>query len=319
MCALHSMGVYQTIFLSWTKFGLSPPTAGVVQEVLGLPPERHSVIWGFWNFTLPSIHLLKGLTAAEVTVMFGGLESLCFILSPFRCTFEISNVSFYHSLETRTFFKTHPVPMHGAARQVESPGVAAPERRRPQEWTTMTSTKPASKSTSNRTPQIDPSEFPKVSLTGNTWKIAKAIAALRTLVYENIDTGSVYGNQTSFDAHLTGSMGELAFAIYRDELHFEDISVIEHYGDPGWDFEVKDITYDVKCTGTPMRVPDLVIPESKDLNADIYVLTHRISTRSVRLIGWATKDEVTATTPRQDPGDTLNYIVSPRELHRFKS
>lgn len=185
----------------------------------------------------------------------------------------------------------------------------------------MTRSKPTSKnaSTDSSQPHIDPTEFPKVTFEGNLWKIAKGIAKLRELVYEEIDGGTLYGSQSSYEAHLKGSMGELAVAQFLEDLHIEDVTALHPYGDPGWDLSLNGGTIDVKCTGSSYPLPDLIVPAEPEPRADIYVLTHRISRQSVRLVGLATQEQVLMQPARREPGEELNHIVPPEDLLFFRS
>lgn len=176
-----------------------------------------------------------------------------------------------------------------------------------------------SKNASN-SPQstIDLHELPEINFDRNLWEIAQSIAQVRKSIYDDFGGGTVFGSQTSFDAHLKGVVGELAVATYLDELVIEDVTVMHAYGDPGWDLELGSLTIEVKTTGADYPLPDLIIPAKPEPVADIYILAHRISERSVRLLGWATRKQVLAQPIEREPGTRRNHIVPPEKLHLFQ-
>ena len=154
--------------------------------------------------------------------------------------------------------------------------------------------------------------FPTVELSEEQFQRAREIAESRNQTYEPIDGGRVCGDQTSGDVHLTGVVGEMAYAALTgndvDESTYE-------YGDGGYDFESGSITIDTKTTQTHIDRPSLIVPIEPEPVADLYFLLHRIDTRTVRVIGFATYGTVTNHRPIRKPGDTLNYVVPQSELH----
>lgn len=173
-------------------------------------------------------------------------------------------------------------------------------------------------STNNHQQSIDPTELPEVSFEGSLWEIAQGIGHVRELIYDGFGGGTVFGPQSSYDANLKGVLGELAVAKFVDDLVIEDVTVMNSYGDPGWDLELGSWTIEVKTTGADYPLPDLIIPAKPEPVADIYILAHRISERSVRLIGMATRDQVLAQPVEREPGTKRNHIVPPEELQLFR-
>ncbi len=152
--------------------------------------------------------------------------------------------------------------------------------------------------------------LPTVELTDEQFDRAREIAHSRNKSYERIDGGRICGDQTSFEAHLTGVVGEMAIAIQTGRCIDESIY---QYGDGGSDFQ-DSVEIDAKTTTTHVERPSLIVPVEPSPTADLYHLLHRIDTRTVRIIGFATHATVTDRTPVREPGDSLNYFVPPDEL-----
>lgn len=154
-------------------------------------------------------------------------------------------------------------------------------------------------------------DCPVVTLSEQEFEICWHIAAARTLSYEGV-SDEPFGEQNQFQAHLTGTLGEAAVA-QATRSQMDDAVYI--YGDPGRDLDLWGHAADVKTTATHLQKPDLIIGAEQSLDAELYVLAHRISERQIRLLGWADADTVTDRQPEREPGTTLNYIVPFRELN----
>jgi hypothetical protein len=153
--------------------------------------------------------------------------------------------------------------------------------------------------------------LPTVELTETQFQRAKEIARERSRSYEKIDGGRLCGGQTSLEAHLTGIVGELGYAIESDSCI--DDSIYE-YGDHGHDFRSSSLTIDCKTTSTHLDRPSLIVPVEPEPTADLFFLLHRIDTRTVRIIGFATYATVTDRTLSRKPGDALNYVIPQGDL-----
>lgn len=164
---------------------------------------------------------------------------------------------------------------------------------------------------------IDVDELPVINLTEKENQIIHHIAKLRNLTYQDIDGGQVVGNQSSFQAHLTGARGEFAVAKYFDGLSSYDTNVFLPHGDGGVDFYLAGEKIDVKTSATDMDVPDLLIPKNRPINSDWFVLAHVLNPSSVRIIGICSKEEVTNHPIRRAPGERRNYWIPPEDLNLF--
>lgn len=154
--------------------------------------------------------------------------------------------------------------------------------------------------------------LPTVELTEDQFKHAQEIAQSRSRSYDEIDGGRICGDQSGMEAHLTGVVGELAYAI-RTGNSIDD--TVYRYGDGGADFRNNNnIRIDVKTTATHLERPSLIVPTKPDPNADLYFSLHRIDTRTVRFIGFATRATVADHNPVRKPGDSLNYVIPQNEL-----
>lgn len=153
--------------------------------------------------------------------------------------------------------------------------------------------------------------LPVVELTDDQLQHARRIAQARNQSYDSIDGGRVCGEQSSTDAHTTGAVGEIAYAIQYDEQVDESIYA---YGDGGRDFTAGPIEIDTKNTRTHIDRPALVVPVEPEPTADVYFLLHQIGEQTVRIVGFATIATVMDREPVPKPGDTLNYVVPQDEL-----
>jgi len=176
----------------------------------------------------------------------------------------------------------------------------------------MTNNDPSEEKPLGPTPADVPiNRLPTVELTDKQLQRAKEIARSRSQSYASINGGRVCGDQTSIEAHITGVIGEMGYAIDTDSCI--DGSVYQ-YGDNGYDFESGPITIDTKTTSTHLDRPSLIVPVEPEPTADLFFLLHRIDTRTVRIIGFATYATVTDRTPAQKPGDALNYVIPQGDL-----
>lgn len=166
--------------------------------------------------------------------------------------------------------------------------------------------------------RIDLDSLPTITFDEYLWDLAHGIADLRNRTYNAIDGGRVFGDQSSRGAHLIGVLGELAVAEYLDGMVPEDVTVLERYGDRGWDLEIGSARVDVKCTGTYLDIPDLIVPRYPKPSADGFILAHRVAEREVRLFGYAPRNQLLSKSPQRHPGDTLNYVVPAHELALFQ-
>jgi len=182
------------------------------------------------------------------------------------------------------------------------------------EKTAMTTTNPTEKNDRGRdfqTPiDVGISNLPAVHLTDQEYRLCQLISKARALTYADIDGGVVHGEQDSENAHLTGTVGEYALQKMTDNLE----QAIYIRGDPGYDLTDQGYTLDVKCTETHLTYPDLIVPASQDLVADLFVLAHRIGEKTVRIVGYAPCDQVKDKTPERYPGHRLNRVVRPDEM-----
>lgn len=158
--------------------------------------------------------------------------------------------------------------------------------------------------------------LPVVEITADQLQRATNIAQRRNTSYQRINGGVLFDDTSSLRSHEIGVLGELAVA----KLYDANIDT-ETYcsGDDGRDVSFLGQEVDVKTTATDkMRLPELLVRADKELSADLYVRAHVIDWSEtharVRLIGYATRETVADREPRQHPGNTENYVVSPSEL-----
>jgi len=153
--------------------------------------------------------------------------------------------------------------------------------------------------------------LPVVELTDDQYNRAEQIAQDRNRPYNSISGGRVCGEQSSKGAHLTGAIGEVAYAIKNNDSVDESVYT---YGDGGYDFQEGNLLIDVKTTATDMQRPSLVVPKDPEPSADLFFLLHRFDEQSVRIIGFATLATLTDRDAVPRPGDDLNFIVPQDEL-----
>lgn len=153
--------------------------------------------------------------------------------------------------------------------------------------------------------------LPVIELSESEFERAEEIAGARSQSYEEIDGGRVCGDQSSQEAHLTGAVGEVAFASATgsrvDRQIYDD-------GDGGFDFRFGDMTIDTKTTATHIDRPSLLVPAKPAPEADVYILLHRIGTCTVQVLGYASRAVVTDRSPIRHPGKRRNYVIPQTEL-----
>jgi len=159
-------------------------------------------------------------------------------------------------------------------------------------------------------------QLPVVELDTEHIRRSSELAIDRNESYEEINGGTVFGGHDSLTSHQTGILGEMAVA----KLYATDIDTeIYEFGDGGVDLDLWDASADVKATTTnKMQYPELLICGDNELSADLYFITHIThwgpSGAQVRVLGYATHEQVANRTPYRHPGSTKNYVVEPREL-----
>lgn len=160
------------------------------------------------------------------------------------------------------------------------------------------------------------SQLPVIELTTEHIRRSSDLAVDRNESYHSIDGGTVFGNHDSLTSHQTGILGEMSVAEpYATEI---DPKTYE-FGDGGIDLDLWGVSADVKSTTTDkMRYPQLLIPGDSDLTADLYFQTHITnwgpSGAQVRILGYATREQVRNKTPYCHPGSRENYVIEPEEL-----
>lgn len=173
------------------------------------------------------------------------------------------------------------------------------------------------KSDSHSLPTTNVEDFPVVELDDQEIEITKAIAYLRTYTYEDINGGVVHGDQSPFEAHFVGAMGEIAVAKYLPSTSITQIDTLHENGDGGFDLQADGTTIDVKTTQTNLRVPDLIVPETPHPSAERFILAHRFAGQKIRLMGSADRDVVLDHPVREAPSDRRNYWVPAENLSHF--
>ncbi|MDZ5813114.1 hypothetical protein U4E84_17410, partial [Halorubrum sp. AD140] len=92
--------------------------------------------------------------------------------------------------------------------------------------------------------------------------------------------------------HLTGLLGEDAFAKHLGIADRLNVEVYTDGGDGGFDLKCRGATIDVKTVGRQRSDPDLTVDAYKPLHADYYALASRVDETDVRLIGYAPRQFV---------------------------
>lgn len=135
-----------------------------------------------------------------------------------------------------------------------------------------------------------------------------------------------WGKGFAMDAAFIGMVGELAVAkCFNSALGSEVLkidTVDRKFGDPGYDFKIGDLTFDVKANrtnGRPLlvrRVDDKkrIVP----LRADAYVLVDAQDVSKPRVMGfaWAGKMHLFARSPHRD-AKHCNIIVPREQLNQI--
>ena len=159
-------------------------------------------------------------------------------------------------------------------------------------------------------------QLPIVELSTQHIKRASELAKDRNHSYNKIDGGTVFGNQDALTSHQTGILGEIAVS----KMYGASIDTEAHdFGDDGFDVSLWGEETDVKSTTTDaMRYPELLVPANSELTADLYMLTHILNWgpdgARIRILGYATRQQVENRTPYRHPGTTENHVVKPRDL-----
>lgn len=164
---------------------------------------------------------------------------------------------------------------------------------------------------------IDLEQLPVIELDEREIAIAEHIAAARNKTHLESRERSIHGDHSSYDAQETGVLGEFATAKFLDGMTIFDIDELHEQGDPSHDLCLQGTSIDVKTTTTDLDFPDLIVPEQPEPIADRFILAHRISERRVRLIGMASRLEVTNHPIVRAPGTRRNYLVPPEDLTLF--
>lgn len=163
----------------------------------------------------------------------------------------------------------------------------------------------------NRVNDVPPFTLPTVLFDPWEIELAELIAKARLLTYRQGDSIDSIGGQDRIDAMTTGCLGEMAVRRMFDNPRKE---VIYAYGDPGWDTRIKDYRADVKTSATDDYYPDLIVDAQKELAADLFVLAHRLGPGRVRVLGYATQDEVKSREVQRFPNDRLAHVIPAGEL-----
>lgn len=158
--------------------------------------------------------------------------------------------------------------------------------------------------------------IPIVELNANQVRRSAELAEDRQDSYESFEGSTVFGSLDSLSSHQIGILGEMAVA----ELFTRGIDQeVYKFGDGGIDLTLWEKTADVKATKTEkMQLPQLLVCEDNDFTADLFFLAHIIEWDShgarVRVIGYATQEQVSDREPYRHPGRTKNYVLDPNEL-----
>ena len=129
-----------------------------------------------------------------------------------------------------------------------------------------------------------------IRLEGGEVVIARQIAALRDFVNANTVERRADGGALDGAVHLTGVIGELAFAKWANI--WPDLSTYPRRGTP--DFVIRGVTWDVKATHH--RNGALICPLHTTGDAQRYALAivqaTGCSSYAIRFPGWATREEL---------------------------
>jgi hypothetical protein len=162
-----------------------------------------------------------------------------------------------------------------------------------------------------RSIDVLPSVLPTVNFSSNEIQMAMHVAAARLLSYKDSEARDTYGSQDAIEAHTTGILGEMAVRRVFDN---PDEEVVYIYGDGGSDVDIRGLSADVKTTCADVFLPDLIVSAIKELEADLYILCHRLDPDRIRVVGFASQEMVTNHQPKRFPGSQLNHVVGPEIL-----
>lgn len=120
----------------------------------------------------------------------------------------------------------------------------------------------------------------------------------------------------SRDDHLTGKLGEWAFAEYVDLPTAPNTEIYADSGDGGVDLSFDGATIDVKTVGEHRSNPVLTVDTYTSLTADYYVLASRVGPTDVRLVGYTPRPFV-ADAPQMTRHGTDYHLVDQEYLFPF--
>jgi hypothetical protein len=119
------------------------------------------------------------------------------------------------------------------------------------------------------------------------------------------------------EAHLTGKLGEDAYAGWLGISEELDVTVYPDGGDGGSDLLYNGATIDVKTlTRQNKDKRQLLVNEYSSLSADYYALASRIGPSDFRLIGYAPREFV-ANAPTVEFSHGTYHVVDPEYLFPF--
>jgi len=110
------------------------------------------------------------------------------------------------------------------------------------------------------------------------------------------------------DNHLTGKLGEQAFANHVGIGGRLDTEVRADGGDGGSDLTYRGATIDVKTVGRHRSDPALTVDAYEPLRADYYVLASRVGQTDCRLIGYAPRQFVANAPIHNYQGDPYHFV-----------
>ena len=176
-------------------------------------------------------------------------------------------------------------------------------------------------------PTLSPEEvpidaLPIVTISETELSHVKRFAKQRAATYDDIANEEKYKDQNLVRNHVIGLIGEVAiYKLYGGTL---DLEVYENSGDGGydlyWDGWNDYIDVDVKATEySPSPLPDLFIPASQDLQADLYILCHVLEFdfedgAKVRIVGMAHQRRVKTAPVEEYPSNRMNRRLRPQDL-----
>ena len=169
---------------------------------------------------------------------------------------------------------------------------------------------------------VDIEALPVVTISETELSHIERFAKKRAATYDDIANEDKYEDQDLTRNHIIGLIGEVAlYKMYGGTL---DLEVYENSGDGGydlyWDGWNGYIDIDVKATEySPSPLPDLLIPGSQDLNADLFFLCHVLEydlddAAEVRIIGMAHKRRVRKAPVEEYPSNRMNRRLRAEDL-----